>query len=181
MTDYSNMSRCDAVERCIGLEIEVKKMTKAMERIAAFEGEAVAYLHDVVCPIDQEPDQALSFSPDSFPMGEELGFRSVGCRPLYAGPPLCPSASDVTGLVAVPFEPTDQQWGGLARHLMMWLDFGDPTVNRLRGHLKMLGVEIPAWLENESEFQRESVPSKGSRVTWIYKAMLDDYRKEVKS
>ena len=34
MTDYSKMSRCEAVERCIGLEREVKRMAEARERIA---------------------------------------------------------------------------------------------------------------------------------------------------
>ena len=34
MTDYSNMSRCDAVERCIGLEREVKRMAVEVGRIA---------------------------------------------------------------------------------------------------------------------------------------------------
>ena len=42
MTDYSNMSRCEAVERCIGLEREVKRMTDAVARIAELEKEAVA-------------------------------------------------------------------------------------------------------------------------------------------
>jgi hypothetical protein len=49
---------------------------------------AVAWLHDVVQGDDNEPDQALSFSPDSFPlMGDAPHlFRSVGCVPLYKSP-----------------------------------------------------------------------------------------------
>jgi hypothetical protein len=45
------------------------------------QGEAVAWLHTVTQG-DGETDQALSFSPDSFPLDTQLGFRSLGCRPL---------------------------------------------------------------------------------------------------
>lgn len=44
--------------------------------------EPVAYLHDVVAA-DGEPDQALSFSPDNFPLAGVGGFRSVACTALY--------------------------------------------------------------------------------------------------
>ena len=44
--------------------------------------EPVAYLHDVVAA-DGEPDQALSFAPDNFPLMGVGGFRSVAYRPLY--------------------------------------------------------------------------------------------------
>lgn len=44
--------------------------------------EPVAYLHDVVAA-DGEPDQALSFSPDNFPLAGVGGFRSIGRQPLY--------------------------------------------------------------------------------------------------
>jgi hypothetical protein len=33
MTDYSNMTRGEAVERCIGLEREVKRMAEALHRL----------------------------------------------------------------------------------------------------------------------------------------------------
>lgn len=45
---------------------------------------AVAWLHDVVQD-DGEPDQALSFAPDSFPMEGVGGFRSIRARPLIFG------------------------------------------------------------------------------------------------
>ena len=44
--------------------------------------EPVAYLHDVVAA-DGEPDQALSFAPDNFPLMGVGGFRSLAHRPLY--------------------------------------------------------------------------------------------------
>jgi hypothetical protein len=52
----------------------------------AAQGEPVAWLHDVVQD-DGEPDQALSFFSDSFPLENVGGFRSVGCKPLYTAPP----------------------------------------------------------------------------------------------
>lgn len=45
------------------------------------QGEAVAWLHTVTQG-DGETDQALSFSPASFLLDTQLGFRSLGCRPL---------------------------------------------------------------------------------------------------
>lgn len=78
-------------------------------------------------------------------------------------------------MYAVPFEPTDEQWSGLARHIMMWLDFNDKTGKALHSHLNMLGIEIPEWLAKEIP-NVNHVPSKGNRVTAIYKAMLLDYK-----
>lgn len=45
----------------------------------------VAYLHQVVCG-DGEPDQALSFAPDNFPLAGALGYRSLSYVPLYTAP-----------------------------------------------------------------------------------------------
>lgn len=78
----------------------------------------------------------------------------------------------MTKHVIAPFNPTEAQWGGLARHLMMWLDMSDKTVESLKKHLNMLNIEVPDWLKEETEFNGRGVPSKGSRVAWIYKAML---------
>ena len=49
------------------------------------EAKPVAWLHDVVQDGD-EPDEALSFYPDSFPLENVGGFRSIGCKPLFAAP-----------------------------------------------------------------------------------------------
>jgi hypothetical protein len=49
------------------------------------EQEPVAFMHDVVAS-DGEPDQALSFSKDNFPLEGLGGFRSIGIRPLYTHP-----------------------------------------------------------------------------------------------
>ena len=45
----------------------------------------VAYRHDVVCG-DGEPDTALSFNSDDFPLKNVYGFRSLGSKPLYTLP-----------------------------------------------------------------------------------------------
>lgn len=49
-------------------------------------GEVVAWLHDVVAD-DGEADQALSFSPDSFPLQGVCGYRSTRARPLFTAAP----------------------------------------------------------------------------------------------
>ena len=69
-------------------------------------------------------------------------------------------------------EPTGEMWGGLARDVMLGLDLGLNTPGTMRTHLKRLGREIPAWLEDEfSRTGGDSVMSKGTRVSIIYKAM----------
>lgn len=77
--------------------------------------------------------------------------------------------------VIVPKEPTEAQWGGLARDIMMWLGFdGQPTPRRLFDHLGRLGRDIPQWLRDEPEMQSlDRVPSKGTRCMIIYRAMLE--------
>jgi len=70
-------------------------------------------------------------------------------------------------------EPTEEMWGGLARDLMMWLDFQTKTPKALFAHLENLGVDIPQWLRDEAEMQHlDHVPSKGTRCVIIFKAML---------
>lgn len=56
MTDYSNMSRCEAVERCIGLEREVKMMVEALDRFkhrASFEAPSDMSLSDQLLVVSQ--------------------------------------------------------------------------------------------------------------------------------
>lgn len=79
------------------------------------------------------------------------------------------------GYALVPITPTEAQWGGLARDLMMWLDMSDKTAQGLFKHLRMLGVEPPQWLRDEPEMHGAGVPSKGTRVTLIYRAMIEDF------
>jgi hypothetical protein len=76
----------------------------------------------------------------------------------------------------VPEVPTEEQWGGLARDIMMWMDFDcKKTPATLLQHLERLGTPIPDWFEQEKELKNlDHVISKGTRVALIYRAMLYD-------
>jgi hypothetical protein len=99
-------------------------------------------------------------------------------------PPLCefealytqpaPKQAEPEGYKLVPVIPTEAQWNGLARDVMMWLDMdGRHTAGSLFKHLERCGTEIPQWLRDEPEMKNlDHVPSKGTRVTIIYSAML---------
>jgi hypothetical protein len=78
----------------------------------------------------------------------------------------------------VPVVPTEEQWGGLARDIIMWMDCyeggGNKTPRNLFKHLEALGRKVPQWLRDESEMKNlDSVPSKGTRAAIIYRAMLE--------
>jgi hypothetical protein len=73
-------------------------------------------------------------------------------------------------------EPTEEQWGGLARDIMMWIDCYEGPKRTPRSLFRLLeatGRDIPQWLRDEPEMQHlDHVPSKGTRCAIIYKAML---------
>jgi hypothetical protein len=70
--------------------------------------------------------------------------------------------------------PPEEAWGGLARAIMMWLDFETKTPRTLFRHLKHSGVPIPQWLRDEAEMQAlDHTPSKGTRVVLIYRAVQE--------
>jgi hypothetical protein len=78
------------------------------------------------------------------------------------------------GFRVVPFDPTEEQWGGLARDIVMWRDMfrnDRPTGKSLFQHLKNVGREIPAWLCKDVD-DTDAVPAKGTVAAIIYKAML---------
>ena len=81
------------------------------------------------------------------------------------------------GWQLVPIEPTDDQFGGMARDIIQWLRFTktrDQCSESLVKWLKNMGNEIPDWLYSEPEVNHLSkhVISKGSIAAIIYKAML---------
>lgn len=76
------------------------------------------------------------------------------------------------GYKAVPLEPTEAQWGGLARDIVMWTRFNQHSGMALHDHLKSLGREIPAWLAQEIP-NSINTPPKGTVAACIYKAMLE--------
>jgi hypothetical protein len=74
----------------------------------------------------------------------------------------------------VPVQPTEAQWSGLARDIIMWMDMGGrPTGESLYEHLDMCGRDIPQWLRDEVP-NVNHVPPKGTRAAIIYKAMIMD-------
>lgn len=83
------------------------------------------------------------------------------------------------GYLSAPWTPEEKHWDGLPRDIMMWLDMDSkPTAGSLFQHLKRCGSEIPEWLLAEPELQSlGSVPSKGTRVVILYKAVLHNVMK----
>ena len=75
----------------------------------------------------------------------------------------------------VPIVPTEAQWGGLARRIMMSWDLGYDTPRKMFEYFKMSCVEVPQWMLTEPEMQNlDHIPSKGTRATLIYRAMIED-------
>ena len=84
----------------------------------------------------------------------------------------------MTEFVTVPVVPTEDQWDGLARRIMQWMDMytgSEKTPKNLFLHLKYSGIKPPVWLLDEPEMRNlDSVPSKGTRCAIIYRAMIED-------
>jgi len=75
------------------------------------------------------------------------------------------------GWKLVPLEPTEEQWGELARGIVFWDRTHPHDGAALHRHLKSLGREIPEWLAKEIP-DTNQVPPKGTVAACIYKAML---------
>ncbi len=74
--------------------------------------------------------------------------------------------------VLVPVEPTESQWGGLARDVIMWMEcYQSRSADSLLKHLRRCGTEIPKWLMDEVKDGSHSL-DKGTVAAIIYKAML---------
>lgn len=85
-----------------------------------------------------------------------------------------PEVARDAGLVTVPREPTESQWSGLARDVIMWMNAYDRhSSETLLKHLERSGTEIPDWLRKEADTGPHSLP-KGSIAAIIYKAMIAD-------
>lgn len=82
------------------------------------------------------------------------------------------------GLKLVPFNPTTDQWNGLARAIIFWMrsyPSNQHTPSTLVEFITSYGYTVPKWMEEESEFlAKNHVISKGTAATLIYKAMLAD-------
>lgn len=82
------------------------------------------------------------------------------------------------GWQLVPFNPTEEQWGGLARAIIFWMrsyPSNQHTPSTLVEFITSYGYTVPKWMEEESEFlAKNHVISKGTAATLIYKAMMAD-------
>lgn len=77
-------------------------------------------------------------------------------------------------VVAAIKEPTEAQWGGLARQIIFWMDMQPKTPRALFNHLERSGWEIPQWLRDEPEMRNlDHAVSKGTRAVLVYRAMID--------
>lgn len=96
-------------------------------------------------------------------------FNALNAQPLAADALDAGTASRL-----VPVVPTEEQWGGLARAIMMWLDMTPKTPRMLFKHLECSGHQIPQWLRDDTEMRAlDHVPSKGTRCYIIYRAMVE--------
>ena len=82
------LSHCEHSDLSVGDEAAAE-IVRLRGEVPA--GEAVAWMHGV-CADDGEEDQALSFSPDNFPLEGVAGYRKVWCRPLIYGDTHPPAA-----------------------------------------------------------------------------------------
>lgn len=80
------------------------------------------------------------------------------------------------GWQLVPKEPVEAMWCGLARRIMVWLEFNDRhTPRSLLDHLNNSTGGIPDWIKEEPEMVNfDHSLSKGTRAVILYKAMLAD-------
>lgn len=80
------------------------------------------------------------------------------------------------GWQLVPFTPTEDQWGGLARAIIFWMrsyPSNQHTPRTLVEFITSLGHAVPGWMDEEGELKaQDHVMSKGTIAVLIYKAML---------
>jgi hypothetical protein len=106
------------------------------------QGEPVAWLHDVVQNdgSGEQNDQALSFSPDNFPLEGEAPYlwRSLGSKPLYTHPS-SPQFAD--GYAIVPLEPTQAMKDAWAQYKINCANSG--TQRTAGGHYRAMIAAAP--------------------------------------
>lgn len=80
--------------------------------------------------------------------------------------------------VVVPVEPTETQWGGLARVLGRYMQNKDRYCPKtLKRHLDMFADEIPEWLNKEvPNWESEHAFATADLPVFIYKAMVEAAR-----
>jgi hypothetical protein len=130
----------------------------------------IAALRDVGYskPVTASPAQMLNFV-------QGVAKDALAAQPAAPESAAAPAARP--GHVLVPIVPSEDQWGGLARDIVMWLDMCEgmrKTPRNLFRHLEDLGRDVPQWLRDEPEMKNlDHVPSKGTRAAIIYRAMVE--------
>lgn len=149
------------------VEALVHQVIRDLPQLEA-QGEVVAWLYTDA----QSGDICADTDPSAYSREVATGYMYK--RALVLAPYAAPKLPAPEGYKLVPIIPTEAQWNGLARDMMMWLDMdGRHTAGSLFKHLERCGTEIPQWLRDEPEMKNlDHVPSKGTRVTIIYRAML---------
>ena len=84
------------------------------------------------------------------------------------------------GFALVPINPTEEQFGGLGRSIVAWMQTCDrhSPMRFVKYYKRMVGVQLPDWLAKEIEDHggetSDHVMPKGTIATLIYKAMIFD-------
>lgn len=82
-------------------------------------------------------------------------------------------ALEAAGYRVVGPEPTEAQWGGLARAIVMWCQMTGPhTPVSLLQHLERTGETPPDWLLTDPEMLCLGALSKGTISAFVWRAML---------
>ena len=92
----------------------------------------------------------------------------------------CASASR-EGYKLVPVEPTEEMWGGLARHLVKYMQSHDRYCPKTLGKYinRFIGFEnIPDWLNKEiPDWESDHAFATADLGVFIYKAMIEAVEK----
>ncbi|NNP70967.1 hypothetical protein [Acinetobacter sp. Ac_5812] len=111
------------------------------------------------------------FCPDSAPESMNFAWESWQASAIHA-------EAKLEGSVVVPVEPTEDQWGGLARILGRYMQNKDRYCPKtLKRHLDMFADEIPEWLNKEvPNWESEHAFATADLPVFIYKAMVEAAR-----
>ena len=91
----------------------------------------------------------------------------------HAAQPPAVAGAVTDGYALVPIDPTEEQWGGLARDIMMAFDLGGKSPASLLANMRFSWEDLPEWMRKElHDPESTAVLSKGTRAVLIYRAML---------
>lgn len=81
-------------------------------------------------------------------------------------------------LMLLPVEPTEQQYGGLARHLGRYMQYHNRYCPKtLKKYFDRFIGEPPEWLSKEVvNWESDHAFATADLAVFIYKAMINDYR-----